>query len=101
MFKDTGWQLAIGPQRTIDMPSVLAELVSLVAPRLDAIEATVAELALAVDVGLHVKMVDQAPIGTIDRQTLALLARLHAELDLDLYVVDADYDEPPGQRPTA
>jgi hypothetical protein len=83
------------------MPSVLAELVSLVAPRLDAIEATVAELALAVDVGLHVKMVDQAPIGTIDRQTLALLARLHAELDLDLYVVDADYDEPPGQRPTA
>lgn len=91
---ESGWQLKVGPRRTVDMPAVLDELLAIVEPEASRLRDAVVELGLHTEVSLHIKMVDQTPIGTIGHHALALLDVLRADLDLDLYVVGESYDEP-------
>lgn len=62
------------------------------------IEAVAEELAdlrrdfdLSAEIGLHLKMADQTPIGTFDASLLRRLAVLDLDRDFDLYVVDDGY----------
>jgi hypothetical protein len=96
-YERSGWQIAVGPRRTIDMPAVLDELLATVRAAVPRIRDAVTDLGVHPEVSLHIKVVDQAPVGTISRDAIALLNEIGAELDLDLYVVDETYDEPIGR----
>ena len=69
------------------------ELVRRIEPSATQLAEMVVAGDVEVEISAHIKMVEQAPIGTIPRALVALAARLEAELDVDLYVVEPGYTE--------
>ena len=56
------------------------------------------ELNLSGWIGVHLKMADQTPVGDLDAELLRRLVALDLGLDLDLYVVDDDYQPVDADR---
>lgn len=80
------WTLSIGGRPTLDLQAVLDELLDLVERQADVLNALAAELNLEMTVELHIHMEQgQAPDGSLSRPSLIRVARLGADLCLDLY----------------
>ena len=105
-YSTSGWSVKVGPRRTYDLPGMLRDLANLVEPGREALLAAARGLGLDVEVSAHIKQpirvlttapidwVDGTPNGHLPAETVAWIAGLGADLDLDLYTVADDYDEP-------
>lgn len=86
---ESGWRLELGPRRTIDLPGMLDELLSVVEP--GSLHTFASESRMEVELSAHVYMANQAPVGTLESDLVGRIAALGASFDIDLYVVDGDY----------
>jgi Domain of unknown function (DUF4279) len=85
-YTTSGCRVEVGPERTFDVPGLLTRLLDQIDEDNASVAVAIDELGLDAEVSAHIKMTDEAPVGTLDSRIVRRVAALGADLDLDLHV---------------
>jgi hypothetical protein len=90
--KRTMWQVDVGPRRTVDLESMIEEMLVALEPVADAIRDCVRSVNLEHgELSVVAYMADQTPAAVVTLDHMSRLVALGLNLDIDLYLVDGTF----------